>query len=83
MAYYSPSKVQIIAAPGATHEYIWGDKQLALVRCATCGCFSHWRGLLPPKPDEKMGVNARLFNKDIAQIPIRRFDGAETWKFLD
>jgi hypothetical protein len=31
-----------------------------------------------------MGVNARLFeNTGFDKIPIRRFDGADSWEFLD
>lgn len=81
MAYFSPSKIKVIAAPNTTDRYIWGDKCLAFVRCATCGCHSHWESL-DPKTD-RMGVNARMFeNIDISKIPIRRFDGADTWTYL-
>lgn len=83
LAYYPESKVKVIAAPDATDEYKWGDKMLAFVRCRTCGCFSHWRGVLPDR-DDRMGVNARLFtNVDHKNIRIRHFDGADTWKYLD
>ncbi len=82
MAYYKPAQVKVLAKPESTHEYIWGDKCLAFVRCSTCGCFSHWRSLDPET--DRMGVNARLFtNVEIKDLRIRRFDGAETWKFLD
>lgn len=83
-AYYSSAKVTVVAEPGATHEYVWGDKMLAFVRCSQCGCLTHWRGLDPKSGSDKMGVNARLFtNVDIDKIRVRRFDGAHTWKFLD
>lgn len=83
MAYFHPSQVTVLARPDATQEYVWGDKVLAFVRCGTCGCFSHWRSL-DPAYTERMGVNARLFtNLEIDKIRVRRFDGAESWKFLD
>jgi hypothetical protein len=83
-AYYSASKVTVVVAPGSTHEYVWGDKQLAFVRCSQCGCLSHWRGIDPNSTSDRMGINARLFtNVEIGKIRIRRFDGADTWKFLD
>jgi hypothetical protein len=54
-----------------------------MVRCATCGCMSHWVSLDTNQTD-RMGVNARLFeNFDPGSVRIRRFDGADTWKFLD
>jgi hypothetical protein len=31
-----------------------------------------------------MAVNARLMTPgDLADIPVRRFDGADTWTYLD
>lgn len=82
MAYFSPSKVQIIAETHALQEYEWGDKGLAFVRCATCGCFSNW--VAKDQNLDRMGVNARLFeNIDLEQIKVRRFDGKDTWKFLE
>ena len=83
MAYYSPSQVKLLAEPGATSDYIWGDKDLAHVRCSHCGSLSHWRSLNEEHMD-RMGINARLFtNIDWTKIRIRHFDGADTWKFLD
>jgi hypothetical protein len=80
MAYFPPSKVTIT---GATDEFSWGDKSIAFVRCATCGCFSHWRSLDPDLTD-RMGVNARMFtNVAIEKLRVRHFDGADTWEFLD
>lgn len=83
VAYYNPKNVRILAEAGATDEYSWGDKSIAFVRCSTCGCFSHWRSLDPNMTD-RMGVNVRLFtNVDFTKIKVRRFDGADTWKYLD
>ena len=83
MAYYRPAQVKVLAAPDTTDEYIWGDKCLAQVRCRGCGGLSHWRSL-DPNETERMGVNARLFEDvELDKIRIRRFDGADTWKFLD
>src|SRR5262245_33777297 len=41
-AYYRESEVRISAAPGSTNAYSWGRKSLRFVRCATCGCITHW-----------------------------------------
>lgn len=82
MAYFLPDQIKVLAEPGAVQKYSW-DKGLAFVRCANCGCYSHWESLDPNFKD-RMGVNARLFeNVDLSQIRIRRFDGANTWTFLD
>ncbi len=84
MAYYVPADVEIEAAEGAMDAYVWGDKLLAFMRCATCGCPTHWEGLDPATKHERMGLNARLFDPEVIEgIRIRRFDGADTWAFLD
>mgnify|MGYP000291855781 CR=1 FL=1 len=82
-AYFHPSNVKVIAKANSIQEYSWGDKALTFIRCRNCGCYSHWRSLDSSYKD-RMGVNARLFtNLEIDKIPARRFDGADTWKFLD
>ncbi len=83
LAYYSPTKVKVVADPGAIQEYTWADKSLAFVRCGNCGGYSHWRSL-DPEQTERMGVNARLFvNVEVDKIRVRHFDGANSWKYID
>ena len=83
MTYFDEEKVTLEADPDVLEKYVWGDKKIAFVRCKTCGCYSHWEGI-PPKESNNMGINARLMtNVDIGKLSIRRFDGADTWKFLD
>lgn len=63
-------------------QYIWGDKALRLYICATCGCVTHWRPT--SRGSGRMGVNFRNFPPSVVEaIPVRRLDGANTWKFLD
>lgn len=81
-AYFPETQVRITAAPGATAEYIWGDKSLKLVRCATCGCVTHWLAL-QPTDGGRMGVNARSFDPlTLGQVRIKLFDGADSWKIV-
>lgn len=82
-AYYDRDQVRITARKGATAAYSWGDRRLRFVRCATCGCVTHWEAVDCSKC-RRMGINARNFApSDIASIRVRRLDGARTWKFLD
>jgi len=82
-AYYPVRDVRIDAKRGATDEYVWGDRTLRIVRCAGCGCVTHWTPLRP-RSGGRMGVNARNFEPaDIAKACVRRFDGASSWRFLD
>ena len=82
-AYYPVAQVKVSAAPGATQAYVWGDKSLEFVRCATCGCITHWQPI-GPVPGSRMGVNARNFDPGaVLGVRVRTLDGANTWRFLD
>jgi hypothetical protein len=79
-AYYDGPQVRVT---GATSTYQWGDRTLALHRCTTCGCITHWTPT-GENTSPRMGVNARLMDPSIVSAArVRRFDGADTWKFLD
>lgn len=81
--YYEVDTVRVSGHPEHTAEYIWGDKTLRIVRCRHCGCVTHWEPLAP-KPGAKLGVNIRNFDPEqIGDVRIRRFDGADTWRFVD
>ena len=78
-AHYNPVDVTV---NGETVPYVQGDKMLELRHCGTCGCITHWSPVDPG--GTRMGVNARLMAPEIvAAARIRRFDGADTWEFLD
>jgi hypothetical protein len=82
-AYYKAATVRIEHEPGATAEYLWGDRRLRFVRCARCGCVTHWERA-QRTPASRMGVNARLFEPEaLGEVRIRRLDGAQTWRYLD
>jgi hypothetical protein len=58
------------------------DGDLAFVSCANCGVTTHWASVDPAST--RRAVNATLCDpKQIAQLPLRHFDGADTWTFLD
>ena len=82
-AYAETQQITLDFEPGATIRYIWGDKTLAFVTCRTCGCTTHWESL-DPQRHPRMAVNCAMCDpKDIEGLPIRRFDGADTWRYLD
>jgi hypothetical protein len=81
-AYYSPTRVRIIAGAAATDIYKCNDRLLEFHRCRNCGCVSHWAPV--DRSRDRMGVNARLMSPGIlAAARVRRLDGATTWKYLD
>ena len=80
--YYAPSKVKVLARKSDLARYAWGDKCLRLVRCANCGCVTHWEPI--DRSRNRMGVNFRNFDPSVIETTrVRRLDGAKTWKFLD
>lgn len=82
LAYYPPRDVRFTPAPPATDVYMWGDRMLEFHRCKTCGCFTHWSAV--DTTYDRMGVNARMMEPSVlAAARVRRFDGADTWKFFD
>jgi len=82
-AYYRESEVRITAAPGSTDRYAWGRQSICFVRCAGCGCISHWERTSSDR-DDRIGINARNFTPgQIGPARIRRLDGALTEEYLD
>ena len=81
-AYYKASEVKVVGEAGATTSYVWGDRMLRFVRCATCGCVMAWEPI-GASTTGRMGVNARNFDPDLlGAVHIRRLDGASSWRFL-
>lgn len=82
-AYYEFGTVTVEGHPGQTADYIQGDKTLRTIRCVNCGIVTHWEPL-PPTPGARHGVNLNIFGPEVLEsVPVRRFDGADTWAFLD
>jgi len=84
-AYFEFGTVTITGHPEATDEYIWGDRTLRTIRCRNCGCVTHWEPLgSEPAPGVKHGVNLANFDPALlAAVKVRKFDGADTWRFFD
>jgi hypothetical protein len=68
-------KVRIAVETAPTDTYVWGDRMLALHRCADCGCVTHWS---PSDPAyDRMGINARLLEPAVlAAARVKQVDGA-------
>ena len=82
-AYYELGSVSIEGHPENTESYVWGDRTLRNFRCRTCGIFTHWEPV-EPAIGARHGVNLRNFEPGLLEsVVVRRFDGADTWEFLD
>jgi len=81
--YTKTGNIVITAEPNSTLRYVHGDKTIAFHTCNVCGCTTHWENI-DGDENSKMAVNLKLAEPSIADtVPVRRFDGAQTWKFLD
>jgi hypothetical protein len=81
-AYYKASDVRVIAKPGATQTYSWGNKRLNFVRCSNCGCVVNWERI-DPAIATRVGVNMRNFEPGVlGPVRIKLLDGAMSWKYL-
>jgi hypothetical protein len=72
---------------GPTTAYVRGGANggsLSFNFCPTCGNVTHWHGFgLDAQGRRRSAVNLRLAEPGaVARIPIRHFDGLETWQDL-
>ncbi len=73
---------EAITVSGPTQAYVRGDS-LGFHFCPTCGCVAFWRSLTQENGRRRIAVNLRLAEPDpVAQIPIDRFDGLNSWQDL-
>ena len=81
--YFPLGAVAIKGHPENTDGYIWGDKTLRTIRCRNCGIVTHWEPV-DAVPGTRHGVNLRNFEPTLQEsVRVRRFDGADSWTFLD
>src|SRR5690348_17123462 len=67
-AYYPTGEVEIT---GPTSTYRWNQKVIDFHFCSTCGMTTHWSPV--DTGYNRMGVNARVFGRDVFQpIPQRK-----------
>jgi len=82
-AQYEPTAIVLVASVDDLVEYVWGERTIRTQRCRHCGCVTHWEPI-GADAGQVVGINMRNFDPDlIRDIPVRRFDGAESWTYLD
>ena len=82
-AYCTRKTASVACSADDVTAYRWGDESLEFFHCNRCGCLTHYESI--DKDDgSRIAVNARMMAPaDVADVPIRTFDGADTWKYLD
>ena len=73
-----------VEVSGPTKAYVRGDRWLGFHFCTTCGCVAYYRALdVDADGRRRLVVNLRMSEPDaIARIPIRHFEGLESFKEL-
>lgn len=66
-----------------TIRFTHSDEELAFHSCPTCGATSHWIST-DPENRNRIAVNLNLAELDVIKsVPLRHFDGADSWSFAD
>ena len=73
--YYEPDEPKINIGNDGINSYSWGDDELDFIRCANCGCITHYE-TKAGQSDPRIAINFGLARDLIADIPIRYFNGA-------
>jgi len=82
-AYYPMADVEVHANADALSAYVWGDRQIEFRYCNHCGCLTHYESIAKDS-NGRIAINGRMFAPEAtADLPLRTFDGAKTWKYLD
>jgi hypothetical protein len=80
-AYYSSKTARVICRSGATRAYSYGSRSIAFHHCTRCGCLTHYTGL---GRGARLALNARMLApEELADVRVRRLDGAKTWRVLE
>jgi len=80
-AYYREDDVSILAEQ-KPDTYSWGEKTITYHRCAVCGCTTHYTAL-DDDGSNLVALNCRMAPlAEIDKIPVRDFDGLDTWKYI-
>ncbi len=82
-AYYQPDEVTTKFRELPSVTYAWGDRYLDFHHCPTCGCSTHYTSTEKCET-ARVAINSRLFDQSsMDNIIERKFDGAESWEYID
>ncbi len=81
-AFYPCEQVRLSGHPEHTRGYVWGPRTIETFFCTGCGGVTHWQQL--GEGGVRYGINMRNFDpNELGEVRLRRFDGADTWEYLD
>ncbi len=81
--YFKRGEVSIVAKETAVGVYIWGDRMIKFCHCKTCGCLTHYEDV-EQTPDSRVALNGNMLPPELlANLRVRKFDGADTFKEIE
>jgi len=80
--YFTDKEVDVEVGKYGISHYCWGDKDILFHHCKKCGCITHYSSNTPDS--DRVAVNYRMFDPAIIKLlPIRLFDGADSWTVIE
>lgn len=81
--YLTEDEVDVTVGTFGLESYEHGDRYISFKRCGNCGCVTHYTSL-PKARSDRVAVNYNLFPGElVSSLKIRKFDGAESWEYVD
>lgn len=78
--YYQRRDVALEIADDAATAYQWNDRVINFIHCRFCGCMTHYEDV-EKTPESRFAANFRMTPAAIWEnIPVRYFDGADTFE---
>ena len=78
--YYQRQEVVLEIRDEAAAGYQWNDRVITFVHCRFCGCMTHYEDV-EQTPESRLAVNFRMTPAPVWEsIPVRYFDGADTFE---
>ncbi len=71
--HYTIDEPKVLIGSFGMASYSWGDQELDFIRCGNCGGVTHYKS---GRHDPEIAVNFCLSRKEIYDVPIKYFDGA-------
>lgn len=76
LTFVAPADFKLVSGDNATTEYLFNNKQIHHLFCATCGVQSYAHGKSLRSGNEMVAVNVRCLDDiDPDSFPVKKFDG--------
>ena len=78
-----PDQVRLSDTGSRLAGYSWGNRTIEFRHCRECGCLTHYESV-EKRAGSRLALNARMLPLEVLNsLPVRHFDGADSWEFLD